>query len=82
MGIIHLVLAFLKAFLAGRAALAAENPALRHQLAVLQRSVKRPKLRPRDRVFRALLSRLWANWRSALANRPRAARKHARYPRQ
>ena len=39
MGIIHLVSAFLKAFLAGRTALAAENLALRHQLAVLQRSV-------------------------------------------
>jgi len=34
MGIIHWVPAFLKAFLGGRAALAAENLALRHQLAV------------------------------------------------
>ena len=29
-------------------------------------SVKRPKLRPRDRVFWVCLSRLWSNWRSAL----------------
>ena len=49
MGIIHLALAFLKAFFAGRTALAAENLALRHQLAVVQRSLKRPKLRKRDR---------------------------------
>jgi hypothetical protein len=35
MGIIRLVPAFLKALLADRAALAAENLALRHQLAVL-----------------------------------------------
>ena len=35
MGIIHLVLAFLKAFLASRTAPAAESPALRHPLAVL-----------------------------------------------
>ena len=38
MGIIHLALAFLKAFFAGRAAVAAENLALRHQPAVFQRS--------------------------------------------
>ena len=45
MGIIHVVLAFLEALSAGRVPLAAENLALRRQLAVLQRSVKRPKLR-------------------------------------
>ena len=44
MGIIQTVLAFLRVLLVGRAALAAENLALRHQLAVLQRSAKRPSL--------------------------------------
>jgi hypothetical protein len=34
MGIIQTVLAFLRALLVGRAALAAENPALRHELPV------------------------------------------------
>jgi len=34
---------------------------------VLQRSVKRPKLRTRDRIFWVWLSRLWSGWRSALA---------------
>lgn len=43
-----------------------ENLALRQQLAVLQRSVKRPRLRRRDRAFWVLLSRVWTNWRSAL----------------
>ena len=43
-----------------------ENLALRQQPAVLQRSVKRPRLRRRDRAFWVLLSRVWANWRSAL----------------
>ena len=43
-----------------------ENLALRQQLAVLQRSVKRPRLRRRDRAFWVLLSRIWRNWRSAL----------------
>jgi hypothetical protein len=66
MGIIRAVLAFLRAFSVGRAALAAKNLALRHQLAVLQRSVKRPKLRKRDRIFWSWLSRLWKGWRSVL----------------
>ncbi len=43
-----------------------ENLALRQQLAVLQRSVKRPRFRRRDRAFWVLLSRIWSNWRSAL----------------
>ena len=33
---------------------------------MLRQSVKRPKLRPRDRVFWVWLSRLWPNWRSTL----------------
>ena len=39
--------------------LAIENIALRQQLAVMKRSVKRPKLRRRDRVFWVLVSRFW-----------------------
>jgi hypothetical protein len=35
-----------------------ENMALRHQLAVYQHTVKRPKLRPSDRLFWVWLSRL------------------------
>ena len=46
--------------------LALENLALRQQLAVLERSGKRPKLRPRDRMFWVLLSAIWHDWRSAL----------------
>ena len=37
--------------LANRAALVAENLALRQQLPVLSRSTKRPRLRQRDRIF-------------------------------
>jgi putative transposase len=51
---------------ASRAELAAENLALRHQLGVLGRSVKRPRLRKRDRIFWVLLSKLWPDWRTAL----------------
>ena len=66
MVIIQLILTFLKAFFAGRAALAAEDLALRHQLVVLQRSVRHPKLRKRDRMFWSWLSRPWTGWESAL----------------
>ncbi len=43
-----------------------ENLALRHQLAVLQRSMRRPKLRPIDRWFWVVLSRIWVDWRDSL----------------
>jgi putative transposase len=55
-----------RVLLAGRAALVAENVALRHQLAVLRRSVKRPRLRRQDRILWAWLSRIWTDWRSSL----------------
>jgi hypothetical protein len=67
MGILQSVFLFLRAFIIGRAAAAVENLALRQQVAVFQQSVKRPKLRPRDRIFWVVLCRLWPNWRSALA---------------
>lgn len=44
-------------------ALALENLALRHQLDVLQRNVKRPRLTNRDRTLWIILSRLWTGWR-------------------
>jgi putative transposase len=44
-----------------------ENLALRHQLAVLQRTARRPHLRPSDRVFWVLLSRLWRSWANAVS---------------
>jgi putative transposase len=47
-------------------ALALENLALRHQLDVLQRNVKRPRLTNRDRVLWIFLSRLWSDWRTVL----------------
>ena len=49
-----------------RVALQLENLALRHQLGVLQRSVKRPKLAPDDRFLWAWLCAVWSAWRSAL----------------
>jgi hypothetical protein len=67
MGILPAVFFFLRGFLLSHSALAAENLALRQQVAVYQHSVKRSKLRLRDRVFWVLLCRLWPNWKSALA---------------
>ena len=49
-----------------RAALQIEVLALRHQLSVLQRSVRRPKLTAADRFLWSRLSRFWTSWRSAL----------------
>ena len=51
-----------------RAALELENLALRHPIGVLQRSTtKRPKLTAGDRMLWVFLSRVWRDWRSALA---------------
>src|SRR5437773_5729408 len=49
-----------------RAALQLENLALRHQLGVLHRAVKKPKVTPLDRLLWAWLSGVWADWRCAL----------------
>lgn len=55
-----------RALFAGRSRLAAENLALRQQLAILQRAAKRLKLRPGDRVFWVWMRRLWSGWRTVL----------------
>jgi len=51
MGVVRVIVILLRAVLLPRATLAAETLALRHQLGILQRSVKRPRLRQRDRIF-------------------------------
>ena len=57
---------FLLVFRARRS-LMLENLALRHQLAVLQRSSRQPRLRTSDRLFWVLLSRLWIGWTDAVS---------------
>jgi putative transposase len=46
--------------------LAVEVLALRHQLGVLKRSVKRPRLTNADRGLWVVLSRTWARWNDTL----------------
>src|SRR4029453_17035338 len=61
-GMIPLILTGLLRVLRTRRALVLENLALRHQLAVLQRTAPRPRLRTSDRLLWVLLSHLWSGW--------------------
>lgn len=49
-----------------RSDLALENLALRQQLAVLKRQIRRPKLRRSDRFFWLFMSRSWHCWKDTL----------------
>jgi transposase InsO family protein len=63
------LLLFLRCLFAGfrsRSGLALENLALRHQLVVLKRQARKPKLRCADRLLWVGLRRLWPYWQKAL----------------
>ena len=60
MGILRMILSFLRAFFVSRADLAAENVMLRQQLIVAHRFGPHPKLRRTDRIVLCWLSKLWA----------------------
>ena len=49
-----------------RLSLQFEVVALRHQLSVYQRSVKRPRIRPGDRILWSWLSGHWSKWLTVL----------------
>src|SRR6202790_4145625 len=63
---VHMLATAASAAFKSRAALQLENLALRHQLGVLRRSVKRPKLTSADRFLWAWLCEVWNDWRSSL----------------
>ena len=58
---------FLQTVLRSKDDLAFENLALRQQINVLQRKVKRPKLQMADRLFWVALRRAWPRWSDCLA---------------
>ena len=66
-GMITLILTGLLRGVRTQRSLVFENLALRHQLAVLQRTASRPRLRTSDRLFWVLLSRLWSGWTDAVS---------------
>jgi hypothetical protein len=66
--LLSVLLTFVASLFRSPAALRLENLAVRHQLAVYQQTIRRPRLRPSDRLFWAWLSsdRLFWAWLSRL----------------
>jgi putative transposase len=66
LSVISAVFAYLTSWFQSRHTMQLEILALRHQLAVYQHRIKRPKLQPADRMLWVWLSRLWTGWQQAL----------------
>jgi len=66
MSICKVLFLLFRSLFVSRNNLVLENLALRQQLTVQQRTIKRPKLKRKDRIFWAWLSRIWPQWKSAL----------------
>jgi putative transposase len=64
--IVHALCGFVVGTFRSRIGLQLEIVALRHQLAVYQRSIRRPPIRSTDRVFWAGWARYWTRWREVL----------------
>jgi len=64
--VVYAILSALGALSRSQRSLRVENIALQHQLAIYKRTVKRPRIRPEDRVLWSWLSRHWAPWREVL----------------
>ena len=66
MFLLRLIWAVVRALLAKRADLVAENLALRQQLIVLHRKTKRPRPKTKDRMSWLWLARSWSGWQESL----------------
>src|SRR5499433_3068562 len=66
MALFPLLFSLVRSFFTPRLELMAEILALRQQLAILNRTAKRPSLRFQDRLFWVTLAKCWQDWRSAL----------------
>src|SRR6267142_1502515 len=64
--LIMVVIRFVILVFGGQKQVALENAALRQQLAVFKRDVKKPRLHRRDRLFWIGLGTIWKEWKSAL----------------
>src|SRR6266851_7536757 len=64
--VVYAFLSTLGTLFRSQLSLRVENVALRHQLAIYQRTVKRASIRPADRILWSWLSRRWARWREVL----------------
>ena len=63
-----IIIACLKLLFRSKDHIVLENLALRQQVAVQQRSMKRPKIKNADRIFWVWLARIWSDWKAWGAN--------------
>ena len=66
MPIVQALIVFVVSVFRSRIALQLEIVALRHQLALYRRSIRRPSIHPSDRMLWAWLARHWSRWREGL----------------
>ncbi len=66
MSICKVLFLLFRGLFVSRSNLILENLALRQQLTVQQRTIKRPKLKNKDRIFWSWISQIWPDWKSNL----------------
>jgi len=66
MNICKVLFLLFRGLFVSRSDLILENPALRQQLTIQQRTIKRPKLKNKDRIFWSWISQIWPDWQSNL----------------
>jgi hypothetical protein len=64
--VVRALLAFVVSLFRSRLSLHLEILALQHQVSVYHRSIRRPQVRPSDRILWSWLSRGWERWQKVL----------------